>query len=298
MKFVTYAIHTLALVVTLSCGPQAYASQKSDTSQKNTNTLKSSEIKRSKEASDFEKDALFKAIRSNTTEDNEYLKWCLKTGTKVNYAIHGITPLLWAVQKGNLAALRYMLKEQSEIEDQDKRNCFLYAANKGDYSSAYQLYKHGTPIDATDDKGYNIVHFAVEHTAKDHTDQTMLLGIFNWKDISSLINKQAKNGYTPFMLATHYFDDSTCQLLYAEGANPTIEDCGTSAFSIANKWAADKIKQKMNQNRINELFSFPTRILEMVVEYPIKEELAKYINDNMVRNLIAAYACERAKSNS
>lgn len=148
------------------------------------------------------------ALMMARKEDHEIFKSLLLAGTDVNHKnLEGITPLMFAAMRGDLAAMRLLLRA-------------------------------GAIPHETDNSGYSVLSWAI---TSDH-DSSEIIQILLENKVD--VNIKDNEGYTPLMIAAAKSSSDIISLLLKAGANPTIKNAGgDTALSIAiGEGRADIVK--------------------------------------------------------
>ena len=127
---------------------------------------------------------------------------------------HGMTPLHWAAIKGNLPALRALLRAQVNVgaRDHEERIPLHWAACSGSHRCVELLLIAGSNVLAQDRSGYQAIHYAARYSDdKDMLDTLLLAG--------ADIHSRTIYGGTALHLASTYGQPNNAMALLVAGAH-------------------------------------------------------------------------------
>jgi uncharacterized protein len=236
----------------------------------------------------------FNLIVSADKSDIANVQMLIKRGANVNVTTtDGVTPLMYAVQNGNLEMVKMLVEDSADIDKKpvSGTTALIVAAKQNFYEIAEYLVKKSAALNIRDENGVSAVQYAAAYNNfdimdmlifygadKDFTDlqgnTPLIIAAFNncFEAVDLLIQNTANlnladnNGFTALMVAIQQDNSEIVSLLLDKGAdvNP-VNKSGMSALAFAVV-AKDLplIERLVEQGAdVNQITNSNTNILEL-----------------------------------
>lgn len=150
----------------------------------------------------------------------------------------GIGPVLDAVMRRSISALRTALEQGGDVDERDPGGGtpINHAVIEGNVELVLELLRHRASVNATDDRGWTALHFAAE---THRVEEARLL-----IEHGARIDAQDHHGNTPLWRAVFAFKGAGAmiELLLANGADKTRKNKhGVSPSELCETLGKDEV---------------------------------------------------------
>jgi len=190
-------------------------------------------------------DKNFDLILAAEAGDKNMVLKLLNQGADVNTTtIDGVSPLMYASEKGYFDVSRILILNGAEINMQPSIGppALIGAVRAGQYNLTELLINNGADISIKDDKGAQSLHYAAAYIFNDILDMLLFY--------RANPNAPDNNGSTPLMAAVWANNEEAVDILIELGANPNIIDNqGFSNVHLAAQNGNDFLVELFSKNQ-------------------------------------------------
>lgn len=198
-----------------------------------------------------------------------------------------LTPLMWAVIKGNITAIHMLADKKEAINFQNNKgySALIYAITVGNLDAVQALLKTGADVNSKDKIGYTPLHFAVSKGNEDIV-RTLI-------EAGAEIDVRGNDQYTPMHLAIKNNNFGISNILAEKGSkiNPTEVILSHTLLNVTNDQTLRSLLAQNDPANVNEggmTFEGVSIIRDFLKNF-IKENNGKYDENSFKPILTALY---------